>query len=215
MATDAFDMFLIHEVFRKQLSAAPALIRGVVNGDSARSRIVSRHVAFLLAALHHHHMAEDDVLWPKLLARVPEQKAVVARMAAAHHTIANTAERIQTELSSWVCKPESTTTERLAATVDELSSLVDEHLTDEEVAIVPLINIHIDDKEWREATARGAAFMSRRNARLALVLGGMVLEGLSIEDRQRFLATVPLAPRLLLQLLAGRTYARYRMELRG
>jgi hypothetical protein len=77
-----------------------------------------------------------------------------------------------------------------------------EHLTDEESAVVPLINAHGTEQEWREATARGAAFMSRRNVKLALVLGGMVLDGSPDEERRRFLAGVPLPQRLLVRLLA-------------
>jgi hypothetical protein len=51
--------------------------------------------------------------------------------------------------------------------------------------------------------------------KLALVLGGMVLDGSPDEERRRFLAGVPLPQRLLVRLLADRTYAKYRTELRG
>jgi len=78
-----------------------------------------------------------------------------------------------------------------------------------------MINAHITEQEWREATARGAAFMSRRNVKLALVLGGMVLDGVPDGLRRRFLAGVPWPQRQLVRLLAERTYAKYRTELRG
>jgi hemerythrin-like domain-containing protein len=215
MAVDAFEMAMVHRVFRDELRDAPGLVRGVAVGDTARSTAVGAHLDFIVAALHHHHVAEDELLWPKLRARVPAESVAVARMEAAHQSIANATTRVQAMLPSWVRAPGAPATERLAVAVAELSSKTGEHLTDEESAVVPLINAHVTEQEWREITARGAAFMSRRNVKLALVLGGMVLDGSPDEERRRFLAGVPLPQRLLVRLLADRTYAKYRTELRG
>ena len=215
MAVDAFEMAMVHRAFRNELRDAPGLIRGVAVGDTARSAAVGAHLDFIVAGLHHHHLAEDELLWPKLRARVPAQSAVVARMESAHQSIADATTRMQAMLPSWVRAPEASATERLAVAVEELSSRTGEHLTDEESAVVPLISAHVTEREWREITARGAAFMSRRNVELALVLGGMVLDGSPDEERRRFLAGVPLPQRLLVRLLADRTYAKYRSELRG
>jgi iron-sulfur cluster repair protein YtfE (RIC family) len=184
-------------------------------GDTARSTAVGAHLDFIVAALHHHHLAEDELLWPKLCARVPAESVAVARMESAHQSIAEATTRVRAMLPSWVRAPEASATERLAIAVEELSSRTGEHLADEESAVVPLINAHVTAQEWRAITARGAAFMSRRNVKLALVLGGMVLDGSPDEVRRRFLAGVPLPQRLLVRLLSDRTYAKYRTELRG
>ena len=165
MAVDAFEMAMVHRVFRDELRDAPGLVRGVAVGDTARSTAVGAHLDFIVAALHHHHVAEDELLWPKLCARVPAESVVVARMEAAHQSIANATTRVQAMLPSWVRAPEAPATERLAVAVAKLSSQTGEHLTDEE--------------------------------------------------RRRFLAGVPLPQRLVVRLLADRTYAKYRTELRG
>jgi hypothetical protein len=210
---DAFDMLLVHEVFRNELHDIPALIRGVPPREVKRSTVVGDHVTFILAALHHHHMAEDELLWWKLRERVPASAEVIGRMEDAHAVIADGVEQVQAQLRPWVATADHQSAERLAACVEDLSRHVDDHLGDEERHVVPLIDEHITDDEWRAATARGAAFMSRRNVKLALVLGGMVLDACSVEDRQRFLTGVPLPQRLLVRLLADRTCAKYRTEL--
>jgi len=125
--------------------------------DAARSCTVGAHLAFIVAAPHH-HLVEDELLWPKLRARVPAESAVVARMEAVHHSIAEATARVQDMLPAWVRAPAAPATEMLAVAVEELSSHADEHLTDEENAVVPMINAHITEQEWRDTTARGAAF---------------------------------------------------------
>ena len=84
MATDAFEMALIHRVFRRELAHAPDLIRSVVAGDTKRSKVVSAHLCNIFSVLHHHRAAEDDLLWPMLRARLPLRVQDVARMQEEH-----------------------------------------------------------------------------------------------------------------------------------
>jgi Hemerythrin HHE cation binding domain len=69
--TDAFDMGIVHRVFRSELHNAPRLIRDVQPGDIERSAIVGGHLNFIVAALQHHHAVEDELVWPKLRTRAP------------------------------------------------------------------------------------------------------------------------------------------------
>ena len=68
---DTREMVVVHTAFRREIGAAPGLVRGVAAGDRARAHVVGDHVGLLLEMLHHHHVGEDDLLWPKLLERVP------------------------------------------------------------------------------------------------------------------------------------------------
>ena len=86
------------------------------------------------------------------------------------------------------------------------------HLDDEEHDVVPLIEEYISAPEWKKATARGASFL-RTHPRLGLVFAGCVLEGVSDDDKYRFLAGVPSAARMMWQLAGTRTYERYRARL--
>jgi hypothetical protein len=99
--------------------------------------------------------------------------------------------------------------------VEDLSARVDEHLADEERNIVPLINQHITAEEWQKCVARAAEFISRKNLKRGLVLGGLVLDASSAVEARRILASVPLPQRILVGLLARRTSARYHTNLYG
>ena len=86
------------------------------------------------------------------------------------------------------------------------------HLDDEERDVVPLIEDCITAPEWKKVTVRGASFL-RAHPRLGLVFAGCVLEGVSDEDKHRFLAGVPSAARMMWQLVGTRTYEGYRARL--
>jgi len=215
MPTDAFDMAIVHRVFRNELHNAPRLVREVKAGDTERSAIVGAHLDFIVAALHHHHAAEDDLIWPKLHVRAPSYAVHITRMENAHRGIAEADAKVQAMVASWVLSADPRLGEQLAVSVDELSASVDEHLEDEERNVVPLINEHIEPDEWQEAVSRAAEFLSRKNLKLGLVLGGYVLDAASAEEARRILANVPLPQRTLIRLFAKRTFSTYRTKLYG
>ena len=74
MSIDALDMLVVHRVFRREFHDMSGLIAGVAAGDTARAKVVGEHLRFMLAALHHHHAAEDELVWPKLHSRVPGRR---------------------------------------------------------------------------------------------------------------------------------------------
>lgn len=215
MPTDAFDMAVAHRVFRNELHRIPELIGGVEIGNTTRSAIVGAHLELITAALHHHHAAEDDLIWPKLRARAPAGTEAIARMRKAHRDISDADARVTSILSSWVRTADAGIARQLVEAVTELSDRVDEHLADEERNIVPLINEHLTAEEWQKCAARGAEFISRKNLRLGLVLGGLTFDASSADETRRILAHVPLPQRILIRLLARRTLLRYRAELYG
>jgi iron-sulfur cluster repair protein YtfE (RIC family) len=215
MPTDAFDMAIVHRVFRNELHNGPGLVRAVKAGDTKRSAIVGDHLNFIVAGLHHHHAAEDELIWPKLHARAPAQAAEITRMEGQHQAIAEGVARVQDVAASWAASADPRLAEQLISAVEHLSAVVDEHLADEELNIVPLINEHITSDEWQQAVARAAEFLSRKNLRLGLVLGGYVFDAASASEGERLMANVPLPKRVLAQLLARPAFASYRRKIYG
>ena len=215
MAIDAFDMAIVHRVFRDEFRHLPSLIREVSAGDMRRSAIVARHLEFMMAALHHHHAAEDELIWPKLHARAAARAGDISRMEDQHRGIADAVATIQNSVPVWIRSADPRLTHQLGARVEELSAIVDTHLADEECNIVPLINEYITLDEWRETTARGAEFLSRRNLKPGLVLGGYVLDAATADEGRRVLAGAPWAQRTMVRLFAKRTFAAYHARLYG
>lgn len=215
MPTDAFDMAIVHKVFRSELHDFPALIRGVTAGDTARSAVVGSHIELIMAALHHHHAAEDELIWPKLHCRAPEFAEAVTRMEQAHRAIAVADAKVKSVLPSWARTADARLAAQLLEAVADLSARVDEHLADEERNIVPLINQHITAEEWQQCAARGSEFISRENFRLGLVLGGLTFDASSADEARRLLSHIPRLQRILIRVFARRTLMRYRAALEG
>jgi hemerythrin-like domain-containing protein len=215
MPIDASDMLVVHRVFRREFNGMAALIAAVGDGETDRATIVGAHMRFLLAALHHHHAAEDDLAWPKLKSRVPGRAADIARMADQHAEIATAVDRVESLLAEWTKTAAPALTDQLSAASNELSASVDRHLDDEERNAVPLIEQYMTQQEWTAATKQAASFISPRNLRLGLVLGGLVLDASSEEERRMILSGAPLPQRLVVQLFGARTLATYRRRLSG
>jgi hemerythrin HHE cation binding domain-containing protein len=213
-STAAFDMAMVHRAFRNELHKLPGLISAVRDEDSQRAAAVNAHLAFIVAVLHHHHAAEDDLIWPKLHARVPMRDDDISRMENEHHAIAAGVDTATVAGSVWAKTGASAAAEHLQTAVSDLIGLVDAHLDDEERHVVPLIEEYITPREWTKAVARGASFL-RAHPRLGLVIAGFILEGVSAEDTRRFLTGVPAPARQMWQLFGARTYEGYRTRLYG
>ena len=153
--------------------------------------MVSADLGNIFSVLHHHHAAEDYLLWPMLRARVSLSEQDVARMQDEHAAIAEPMENVQSLRKLWAATADSELAEKLIAPVNDLSARVDAHLEDEEQHIVPLINAHITAAEWQECLDRGAAFLTPKNVRFTLAFGGFALEDASADERRRFLAGIP------------------------
>jgi Hemerythrin HHE cation binding domain len=222
MPTDAFEMALVHRVFRSELSAAPGLITLVRPGQRGRGTQVSDHISNVLTALHHHHEAEDELLWPTLHARVPLRAEDIHRMETEHALIAKLVSSVELRLAAWLaatespgagCAAQSRAAQILIYEVETLAELVGEHLSVEELRVIPLINEYITDAEWRATTERGASFLTLGNVRFGVAFVGMVFEECTADERRRFLAGMPPVRRWLVKLLSRRAVTNYRARL--
>ena len=99
---DTRDMIVVHDSIRRQFGQAPALVRGVDPGDTARVAVVADHIDLLGALLHHHHEGEDRLLWPVLRPRVPaDVLPTVERMEDQHEGIADAQEAVTGAVTAW------------------------------------------------------------------------------------------------------------------
>jgi hypothetical protein len=215
MSISAFEMTMVHRVFRNELASAPRLIRDCQTGPTDRPRRVAEHIANILSALHHHHLAEDELLWPKLHDRIPSQAEGVRRMAMEHEHISHLSHGVEVALNGWATAVNPDTAEALIDVVTQLAHAVDEHLNDEEEHVVPLINAHISAAEWRAATDRGAAFIGWSNIRFGLAFVGLALAAGSPPECRRFLSGMPFPQRVIVKLVGKRIMASYLSSLRG
>jgi hemerythrin-like domain-containing protein len=196
---DTVDMLMAHRVFRRELRNAPELIGGVKAGDTKRSALIADHLGYIVDGLHHHHAAEDELLWPPLHTRAPTSDLKIRQMEEEHAAIAESVEKVQIVRMPWSKSANTELAARLIAATEDLSATVDTHLENEERDILPLISEHITNDEWKDCVARGAEFLPKN--KLALVFLGLALQDATVEKQRQFLSGIPMAPRVLWKLL--------------
>src|ERR1700710_3082433 len=117
---DTREMLVVHSLFRRELRLAGGLIRRVPPGDAGRAAVVSAHLELVEQVLHHHHTSEDELLWPLLLQRVPDDLApVVELMEAQHEQVDALLQRIAVLRPRWAQDPSPERAEELAGIYDE------------------------------------------------------------------------------------------------
>ncbi|GAB2623862.1 hypothetical protein Aab01nite_17280 [Paractinoplanes abujensis] len=210
--TDTWDMVLVHRVFRREFRILPALVRAVAPGDTARAEVLGAHLANIALGLHHHHSAEDDLVWPLLLRRAKMHAGLIHRMEAQHHRLHEPLQRINELLPRWRDRALADDRDELADVIAQAAVALDEHLADEEREILPLIEEHLTPAEWKAVGDRGKEVLPK--GKMALVFLGSILEEASEAERRRFLGELPLPVRLLWRLAGERTYIASRDRVR-
>lgn len=155
--TDTSDMIQLHQVFREALGAAAPLVGSVPAGDTARADVVGSYYANVLALLHSHHEGEDDLVWPKLLERDPDEAGTIRRIAGQHDGVLTALDDAEAKLTAWRADPEVESGAHLAASLATLGAELSLHLDEEERVILPIAARHMTPPEWGELPGHGMA----------------------------------------------------------
>jgi hemerythrin-like domain-containing protein len=209
---DVRDMAIVHHTFRNVYEESARLVRASPVPSPGRVTFLADHIDFALAALHHHHEGEDELLYPKLIKRVPEQAPMTEQVEHEHELIKTALEAASAACSAWRKRPSAETGEALAAALDQLNEAVQPHLDDEEQKVVPLAAVTFTQQEWDEMGRHGAAWIPRDKRGIAF---GMMLEPLSQADRAHMMRHLPAPVRVLYPLLIERPWKRYAATLRN
>jgi hemerythrin-like domain-containing protein len=210
---DTREMIAVHSAFRREFGLAPALVRAVAPGNLRRAQVVADHLELLGAFLHHHHVGEDRLLWPKLLERVPADLApTVELMERQHEAVHEVIEEMTATLVRWRTGATEADRDQLADALDRLHTLLVEHLAAEEQHILPLAAGSLTAEEWGELGEDGMASQPRN--KLPMIFGMIMKDG-DPEVIRGMLANAPLVPRLMLPFVGPRAYARYARRVHG
>ena len=209
---DTFEMVVVHRAFRRGFTGLPALVRAVPAGDVARAAVVLGHLRELADSLHHHHSAEDEMLWPLLLERVDLDRPLVLRMEEQHERVAALLERAGAQADAFGQGAAPAAGEVLAVTLTALTGALEEHLGDEEREVLPLVERHISVAEWEAGAERARSAIPKDRM---LVQLGAILEGCSPDEARWFLARLPLPARLAWRLAGRRVYRAERVRVFG
>src|SRR6516164_9577505 len=208
---DVRDMAIVHRTFRNAYEESARLVRAAPSPSPGRVTFLADHIDFGIAALHHHHEGQDELLYPKLIQRVPEQAPMTEQVEHEHLAIKTALEAASAACSAWRQQPSAETGEALAAALDHLNAVVQPHLDDEEQKVVPLAAVTLTQQEWDAMGKSGARRIPRKKRAIAF---GMMLDALDDEERAYMLKTVPAPMRLLMPVLIERPWKKNAATLR-
>jgi hemerythrin-like domain-containing protein len=209
---DVRDMAIVHRTFRSAYTEAAQLVRAAPVPAPSRVAFLADHVDFVIAALHTHHEGEDKLLYPKLIERAPEQAPMTEEVEQEHQLIGTALDAASAACGVWRAQPSTETGEALATALDELTSVAQGHLDDEEQKIVPLAAVTLTQQEWDAIGEHAVAQVPRNKQPIAF---GMILEPLNNADRAYMKRVLPRPVRMLYPLLIDRPWQKYASTLRA
>lgn len=186
MTTIVEDMVMIHRVFRREFAALPESIRDVASGDVARAKVLTDHAGMLLDVLHHHHEAEDVLLWPRLRERAVESTELLDAMESEHHSLAALIAQVRSDLASW--SGAATSGNRLADVITTLAGSMTEHLDHEEETMLPVCTEHVTQPEWNQLGERALGSLPFETAMIVLAA---MREDATEEEWAEFIPLLP------------------------
>ena len=162
--------------------------------------------------LHHHHESEDELLYPLLVARAPDQASMTKTVEHQHAELTSAMEAVSAACATWRRQPTAETGEALAQSLDGLNAMLQPHLDDEERQIVPLAAVTLTQGEWSALGEHSRAAIPRDRMAIAF---GMITEPLDDDDRAYMKAELPAPVRLLYPVLIQRPWNKYKETLRN
>ena len=184
---DVSELIAVHGVFRDTLGAAPQLVGGVAPGDSERVALVASYYDNILFFLEAHHDGEEEIVFPALRDRCPDQLALLDRLDAEHKEAIALLTTAQGSLAAW------SGGDRAAgdAVVNDLGALRSQlvtHLDREETDVLPLCAENLSAEEWGSLSGHGMA--NYHGDKIWLILG-LIRERMTEEQRVAMLEHMP------------------------
>jgi hemerythrin-like domain-containing protein len=210
---DVRDMVVVHTALLREIRLAPAAVDRVPAGDTRRAAAVDRHLGLVCELLHHHHEGEDEMLWPKVRARVAAPARAVLDTADAQHAgIEQSLGRLGAARTAWVATASADARETLATELGVMYRRLAEHLDFEERAVLPLAASVLTEPEWHAVGEAAVAALPKPV--LPLVFGMFAYEG-DPAVLKLMLSAAPAVPRFVLPKIAPRVYARRAKAVHG
>jgi hypothetical protein len=164
--------------------------------DAAHAELIESQIALVLDVLHHHHTVEDELVWPRLVERAPEEAPKLHDLESQHEHI------------DPLIRAAGDVTVPLAERAPVLRALheaLNAHLDQEERDAVPLILTCLTRGDWHEVEERASAGVGRK--RMPLVYGWLV-SAAPDELREKATEDVPTVVEWLFRLFWWPSYRR-------
>ena len=183
---DTSDMPAVHMVFRSSLASGPEFIGSAAGHDERRS-LIANYYSNVMAFLEVHHDGEEKIVFPLLIERAPEHRAIVEQAARQHTEVVGLMQAVRESLRSWEANGDSGEAE-MARSLGALNDALIPHLDEEEAQILPLAGEYLTVEEW--ATLPGHSMANFQGDKIWLILG-LIRENFTAEQRDMMLNGMP------------------------
>ena len=183
---DTSDMAAVHKVFRFAVASAPDLV-GSAAGDDARRALIANYYDNVVAFLGAHHLGEDELVYPLLIERVPDQRAVLDLGERQHEDVLPLKDVVRASVESWRVQGDSQAPQVLRS-MEALDTLLTPHLDYEEAEVVPLAAEYLTAEEW--GALPGHALGTFDGDKIWLIMG-LIRENFTQDQRDTMLEHLP------------------------
>jgi hypothetical protein len=199
---DMANMYLFHHAFRRDLDRFLDAVPGTSTDDLGAWRRLTARWHVFARQLHHHHEAEDRVLWPWLRGRVgPDDLEVLDAMEREHSAIdpglASVATTLET-LSAGGGGDREDLRAALTVRLTGVRGVLDQHLAHEETAAIAMLQAVTSQEEW---LALEKQFGQGQPVRAVLEMLPWAVDGVDAQVLGQILRTAPLPMRVMLKVL--------------
>ena len=98
---DVREMAILHKGFRRVYEESARLVRANPTPSAGRVTFLADHIDFSLTLLHMHHEGEDELLYPKLIERAPDQAPITQEVEHEHELIKTALDAGSAACAAW------------------------------------------------------------------------------------------------------------------
>jgi iron-sulfur cluster repair protein YtfE (RIC family) len=191
---DVTEMYAVHGVFRDTLGAAPRLVGDIAPGDAARVDQIANYYDNILYFLEAHHDGEEEIIFPRLRERCPDDAALLDTFEDEHKQALVLLEDARRSLAGWPGAEGDTAAAQtaVAESLEALRAQLVQHLDAEEARALPLCAENILAEEWGQLP--GHALAGYRGDKVWLILG-LIRQRMTQAQRDAMLEHMPPPPR--------------------
>jgi hemerythrin-like domain-containing protein len=137
---------------RRLADLAARIVTGAERVDRTRGVALARWIGRVADEIHHHHEAEDDVLWP-VLERCAGDRVDLAALTDDHAALDPLLAEVRAAAEEVALVPAddlpgSAPATTLARRLGTLADLLAEHIAEEERDLFPIILAHVPQPDW-------------------------------------------------------------------
>lgn len=177
-------MQIAHRVMLRDLDRTTGVTMAMADGgvDITRRRVraVVRYLESMVDSIHHHHRAEDEILWPVIELRAGAHVDLTA-LTEDHEALVPKLDGLAATVRQFGGSPSRRSAAVVAGRLVDVRNTLAEHIAEEERDTLPVIRRYLSVSDWQDVESRirkAGAKMSFELPRIAAAVSAEELHAL-------------------------------------